>query len=183
MTNAPEHSEQHRTAFISAMRGVGTSVTVVTTNGKAGRHGATVSAFCSVSADPPTILVCLNGSSGIADAVAENDRFNVNILRADQEAIARRFAGHDDGHVTDRFAGHDDGHVTDRFDNIDCGASDIPEITGSMILCCEAQSLVPSTSHTIVIARVHTVKHPHLAPLAYLNGDFHQLVRTKANSE
>jgi len=45
MTNAPEHSEQHRTAFISAMRGVGTSVTVVTTNGKAGRRGATVSAF------------------------------------------------------------------------------------------------------------------------------------------
>ena len=171
MTNAPEHSEQHRTAFISAMRGVGASVTVVTTNGKAGRRGATVSAFCSVSADPPTILVCLNGSSGIADAVAENGRFNVNILRADQEAIARRFAGHDDG------------HVTDRFDNIDCGASDIPEITGSMILCCETQSLVPSTSHTIVIARVHAVKHPHLAPLAYLNGDFHQLVRTKANSE
>ena len=171
MTNAPEHSEQHRTAFISAMRGVGTSVTVVTTNGKAGRHGATVSAFCSVSADPPTILVCLNGSSGIADAVAENGRFNVNILRADQEAIARRFAGHDDG------------HVTDRFDNIDCGASDIPEITGSMILCCETQSLVPSTSHTIVIARVYAVKQPHLAPLAYLNGDFHQLVRTKANSE
>ena len=171
MTNAPEHSEQHRTAFISAMRGVGASVTVVTTNGKAGRHGATVSAFCSVSADPPTILVCLNGSSGIADAVAENGRFNVNILRADQEAIARRFAGHDDG------------HVTDRFDNIDCGASDIPEITGSMILCCETQSLVPSTSHTIVIARVYAVKQPHLAPLAYLNGDFHQLVRTKANSE
>jgi flavin reductase (DIM6/NTAB) family NADH-FMN oxidoreductase RutF len=171
MTNAPEHSEQHRTAFISAMRGVGASVTVVTTNGKAGRRGATVSAFCSVSADPPTILVCLNGSSGIADAVAENGRFNVNILRADQEAIARRFAGHDDG------------HVTDRFDNIDCDASDIPEITGSMILCCETQSLVPSTSHTIVIARVYTVKHPHLVPLAYLNGDFHQLVRTKANSE
>ena len=171
MTNAPEHSEQHRTAFISAMRGVGASVTVVTTNGKAGRRGATVSAFCSVSADPPTILVCLNGSSGIADAVAENGRFNVNILRADQEAIARRFAGHDDG------------HVTDRFDNIDCDASDIPEITGSMILCCETQSLVPSTSHTIVIARVYAVKHPHLAPLTYLNGDFHQLVRTKANSE
>ena len=171
MTNAPEHSEQHRTAFILAMRGVVTSVTVVTTNGKAGRRGATVSAFCSVSADPPTILVCLNGSSGIADAVAENGRFNVNILRADQEAIARRFAGHDDG------------HVTDRFDNIDCGASDIPEITGSMILCCEIQSLVPSTSHTIVIARVYAVKHPHLAPLVYLNGDFHQLVRTKANSE
>ena len=70
MTNAPAHSDQQRTAFIHAMRGVAASVTVVTTNGKAGRRGATVSAFCSVSADPPTILVCLNKSSGIADAVA-----------------------------------------------------------------------------------------------------------------
>lgn len=131
MTNAPEHSEQQHTAFISAMRVVGVSVTVVTTNGKAGRCGARVSAFCSVSTDPPTILVCLNRSSGIADVVAENGQFNVNILRADQEVIARRFASHDDGHVADRFG------------NIDCGKSCITEITGSMILCCETQSLVP----------------------------------------
>ena len=68
MTNAPAHSDQQRTAFIHAMRGVAARVTVVTTNGKAGQRGATVSAFCSVSADPPTILVCLNKSSGIADA-------------------------------------------------------------------------------------------------------------------
>ena len=100
MTNAPAHSDQQRTAFIHAMRGVAASVTVVTTNGKAGQRGATVSAFCSVSADPPTILVCLNKSSGIADAVAENGLFNVNILRNDQAMIARRFAGNDDGQLS-----------------------------------------------------------------------------------
>jgi flavin reductase (DIM6/NTAB) family NADH-FMN oxidoreductase RutF len=121
------------------MRGVGASVTVVATNGKAGRRGAPVLALCSVSADPPTILVCLNGSSGIADEVAENRLFNVNILRVDQEVIAQRFAGHDDDHLTDRF-------------------------------------------HIIVIALVYAVKHPHLAPLGFLNGDFYQLVRTKHNS-
>lgn len=103
MTQVPKETRLLRTAFISAMRGVGASVTVITKNGKARRRGATVSAFCSVSADPPTILMCLNGSSGIADAVAENRLFNVNILRADQEVIAQRFAGLDDGHVTDRF--------------------------------------------------------------------------------
>ena len=170
MTKAPRESRQHRNAFISAKRGVGASVTVVTTNGKEGRRGTTVSAFCSVSADPLAILVCLNESSGIADAGAENRLFNFNILRADKEVIAQRFAGHDDG------------HVTDHFHNIDCGRSDIPEITGSMVLCCETQSLVSSTSHIIVIALVYAVKHPHLAPLAYLNGDFYQLVRTKHNS-
>ena len=103
MTNAPAHFDQQRTAFIHAMRGVAASITVVTTNGKAGRCEATVSAFCSVSADPPTILVCLNKSSGIGGVVAENGLFNVNILRNDQAMIARRFAGNDDGQVTDRF--------------------------------------------------------------------------------
>ena len=170
MTEAPQDFEQHRTAFISTMRGVGVIVIVMATNVKAGRRWATVSAFCSVSADPLAILVCLNESSGIADVVAENRLFNVNIVRADQEVIAQLFAGHDDG------------HVTDHFHNIDCGASDIPEITGSMVLCCETQSLVSSTSHIIVIALVYAVKNPHLAPLAYPNGDFYQLVQTKLNS-
>ena len=102
MTNAPAHFDQQRTAFIHAMRGVAASVTVVTKNGKVGRRGATVSAFCSVSTDLPTILVCLNKSSGIADAVAENGLFNVNILRNDQAMIARRFAGNDNSQLIDR---------------------------------------------------------------------------------
>jgi len=43
--------------------------------------------------------------------------------------------------------------------------------------------MVPSTSHTIVIARVIAIKSPHLLPLAYLNGAFHQLVPIKADIE
>ena len=171
MTKAPAHFDQQRTAFIHAMCGVAASVTVVTTNGKAGRRGATVSAFCSVSADPPTILVCLNKSSGIADAVAENGLLNVNILRNHQAMIARRFAGKNDG------------QLSDRFEKIDCGVSDIPEINGAMVLCCDTISLVSSTSHMMVIAHVTAVKNLHLEPLAYLNGDFHQLVPTKTDND
>ena len=51
MNEAPQDFEQHCTAFISTMRGVGAIVTVVATNGKAGRRWAAVSAFRSVSAD------------------------------------------------------------------------------------------------------------------------------------
>lgn len=42
-----------REECIEALRDVASSVSVVATDGAAGRHGATVSAFCSVSADPP----------------------------------------------------------------------------------------------------------------------------------
>ena len=58
-----------RERFVGAMREVAASVTVVTTDGPCGRHGATVSAFSSVSADPPTVLVCLHADSRIAKAV------------------------------------------------------------------------------------------------------------------
>src|SRR4051812_9405794 len=54
-----------RAHFIDAMsRGV-TGVTVVTTSGELGDFGQTVSAMCSVSADPPLLLVCINRKSPI----------------------------------------------------------------------------------------------------------------------
>ena len=49
-----------RNEFISCMRNLVSSVTVVTTDGKTGRHGATVSSFASVTADPPILSICLN---------------------------------------------------------------------------------------------------------------------------
>ncbi|MEQ9673623.1 MAG: flavin reductase family protein, partial [Roseovarius indicus] len=82
-----------REDFISAMRRVAASVTVVTTDGPAGRAGATVSAFSSVSADPPTVLVCLHAQSRIAGFVQENKRFCVNVLPERFSDIADRFAG------------------------------------------------------------------------------------------
>jgi flavin reductase (DIM6/NTAB) family NADH-FMN oxidoreductase RutF len=55
------------------MRRVASSVTVVTTDGAAGRFGTTVSAFSSVSADPPTVLVCLFAQSRIAKATGQGE--------------------------------------------------------------------------------------------------------------
>ena len=52
-----------------------------------------------------------------------------------------------------------------------------------MVVCCETISLVPSTSHVMVIAHVTAVKNLHLEPLAYLNGDFHQLVPAKTDND
>ena len=60
-----------RDNFLQAMRRVASSVTVVTTDGPHGRHGATVSAFCSVSADPPSVLICLRADSRIESRIQE----------------------------------------------------------------------------------------------------------------
>ena len=145
-----------REDYIRAMRGVASSVTVVTTDGPAGRHGATVSAFSSVSADPPTMLVCLRGGSRIAEAVARNGAFCINVLPHFQGAIA------------DRFAGRDDGCVSNRFDGIACdmASGPAPVLKGATGFSCHIEQVVPSGSHIIIIGNVVHIEAGASDPLA-----------------
>jgi flavin reductase (DIM6/NTAB) family NADH-FMN oxidoreductase RutF len=82
-----------RDTFIQAMRGVATSVSVVVTDGPFGRFGVTVSAVASVSADPPLALVCINRRSPAVRAIEKNRVLTINLLSAEQSAIADVFAG------------------------------------------------------------------------------------------
>ena len=156
-----------RTEFISAMRNVASSVSVVTTNGPAGRHGATGSAFCSVSADPPTVLVCLNAGSKIADCVKQNGLFRLNVLPDGASGIANRFAGLDDADVTDRF----DGMPV---------WGDVPCISGATSLACKVRQTTQEATHLICIGRVTEVTLGADLPLTYLAGRYHRLTQSEA---
>ncbi len=81
--------------FLEAMSRAANSVTVVTTNGIAGKAGVTVSAMCSVSVeDPsPTILVCVHNLSPACAAIRTNSAFCANLLSVDQSHISDSFAG------------------------------------------------------------------------------------------
>ncbi len=82
--------------FRDAMSRVVTAVHVVTSDGAAGRAGLTASAVASVSDNPPTVLVCLNGASRSAARLIANEVFCINTLGADDEDIAAAFAGRAD---------------------------------------------------------------------------------------
>jgi flavin reductase (DIM6/NTAB) family NADH-FMN oxidoreductase RutF len=153
-----------REAFIKSMGTLASSVTVVTTDGIAGCHGATVSAFSSVSADPPTVLVCLHGNSRIAETVNSNRLFSVNVLPVSEQEIANRFAGRVDSDSRNRFEG------------IDIEACNTgPVIKGSTTFCCEVTENIVSGSHTIFIGRVLEVKGAIPEPLIYYSGNYHHL--------
>jgi flavin reductase (DIM6/NTAB) family NADH-FMN oxidoreductase RutF len=94
-----------RQRFLSAMSHAACTVSVVTTDGPAGRFGLTVSAMSSVSAEgpTPTLLVCINHRSTAADALLANGVFCVNVLRDDQSHIADTFAGRTGTLVPDKF--------------------------------------------------------------------------------
>ena len=69
-----------------------TGVTVVTTNSKGIISGLTVNAFCSVSLDPPLVLVCVDLTSNTLPLIREGKNFAVNILSNEQEFLSRCFA-------------------------------------------------------------------------------------------
>jgi len=78
--------------FREAMSLYGSAVHVVTTDGPGGKTGFTATAICSVSDNPPTLLVCLNRKSQGSPLLAANRVFCVNTLGAGQEAISNMFA-------------------------------------------------------------------------------------------
>lgn len=95
-----------RSQFIHGMSKVASTVTVVTTDGVAGRAGVTVSAMSSVSADgtAPTLLVCVHHLSPAAPQILTNGCFCTNILRPEQSHIANVFAGLVEAHNGDKFS-------------------------------------------------------------------------------
>ena len=80
-------------AFRDALRHFPAGVTIVTIRAGEEVHGLTVSAFASVSPEPPLILICIDHRHH-AHGLLEQDgaTFAVNILRADQSGLSDRFA-------------------------------------------------------------------------------------------
>ena len=93
-----------RDAFLASMRRAATGVTVVATDGAAGRHGCTVSAMSSVSADPPSLLVCVHQKSPVAQAIMENGVFSVSVLGSDHRQVSEVFAGRVRTEIGSKFA-------------------------------------------------------------------------------
>ncbi|MEM6667355.1 MAG: flavin reductase [Pseudomonadota bacterium] len=89
--------------FRETMSAVAGGVTVLTTDGPAGRAGLTATAMASVSDAPPTLLVCVNRTARSHAALVENGVFAVNVLAAGSEDLAAAFAGAGDLPADERF--------------------------------------------------------------------------------
>lgn len=91
--------------FKEAMARLTGVVTVITTGKGDGRCGLTATAVCSLSADPPSIVACVNSAASAHDSIIANGYFGVNVLAPNQAWIADRFAGIDGSQGLSRFDG------------------------------------------------------------------------------
>ena len=80
--------------FRQGMRCLAGSVTVVALQGVGGTLlGVTATAVCSLSAEPPSLIACINKASLLASGLKRDAMFSVNILSEHQEDIASAFGG------------------------------------------------------------------------------------------
>lgn len=79
-------------AFREVMSGVATPVSVVTAMDDGRPHGTTVSAFSSLSMQPPMVLVALDRRSELLGLITSSLRFGINVLGGGQSALALAFA-------------------------------------------------------------------------------------------
>ena len=152
-------------SFRAVLGRFASGVTVVTARGADGRDaGMTVSAFCSVSLEPPLVLVCIARDASLHPLLADGLPFAVNILAGGQEALSRRFSGPD----PNRFEGI--GFVRGQR-----GVALLDDVLAH--LECRVVALHPAGDHTIVVGQVESaVVHPD-RPLLYYRGGYAQLER------
>ncbi len=152
-----------RQQFLHGMSHAACTVSVVTTDGVAGRHGVTVSAMVSVSADTPqpTLLVCIHHLSPVVSALLENGVFCVNVLRDDQ------------AHISDNFAGRSSARGAAKFD---CATwttqlTGAPRVVDSLVAFdCRVTASERVGSHFVVFGSVQDIFVAGTgAPLIYAN--------------
>jgi flavin reductase (DIM6/NTAB) family NADH-FMN oxidoreductase RutF len=149
--------------FKEALRLFASGVTVVTTrDADENLHGLTVSAFCSLSLEPPLILICIDKHTGSHHAFEESGGFVVNILRDNQEHLSDQFASP----LIDKFAGVE--YVTN--------GSNLPLLKDALVnLECRLKSAFDGGDHTIFIGEIERSHISPGKPLVYCDGDYRKL--------
>jgi flavin reductase len=157
------------TSFRNAMAMLGGAVSVITTDGAAGRFGFTASAVCSVTDSPPTLLVCMNRLSHSNEHFKNNGSVCVNVLSGDHQELSGAFANRaltmDERFAITDWTTLESGApvMLDALVNFDCRISQVHEVGSHSIFYCEIQTIRQSGADE---------------GLVYFNRAYHRLCET-----
>lgn len=157
--------------FKLGMRRLASGVSIVTTSADGEPHGMAATSVCSVSADPPALLVCVNRNATCHDVIRRTGFFCVNLLRDGDDELARRFSTP---------AGRERRFLDRDWQSLSTGA---PALIGALAsFDAEVIEAVEAQTHTVFIGRVKATAlwQEDIVPLVYLNGQFDSLSGKRA---
>lgn len=149
-----------------ALRTLGGGVSVITAGDGAERTGATVTSATALSVEPPRMLVSLNRSSSTWPVVERYGHFAVNVIGADHQDVANRFAGVGGLRGAERYVGSE-------WTRLASGAPVLEDAVAA--LDCEVEEAIERHSHVILIGRVLSIRLGSGSSLLYQNGKYHAL--------
>jgi flavin reductase len=164
VSDAARHSvvdpaPDRRAAFLSAMRKVAATVSLVTTREDGTAHGMAATAISSLCADPPALLVCVKRSASVHGPISRVKWFCVNLLGEQHDALFSDFTARQGS------ARFDVGHWIDGPNGLPC----LADATATLI--CSLEQQVDYGTHTICIGRVESVAIAQSGmPLLYQDG-------------
>ena len=149
------------------------AVNIVTTDGPHGRVGITVSAACSVTDSPPTMLVCINQKSTNHDIFHKNGRVCVNVLSGEHEALAMDFSGATKVSMAERFA----------WDIWEEDDHSVPVLRDALVkIVGRVSSSVVRGTHSVIFIEVDRVEVDESAEsLVYFQRRFHRISASVAS--
>jgi flavin reductase len=151
--------------FKAGMRALAGAVNIITSMNAGHRYGMTATAVCSATADPPTVLACINKLATTHGAVTKSKAFCVNVLRSEDWELSTAFSGAQSGEA--RFKSRDWTRL----------ATGSPVLIDALVCfdCRVVKSLSHGT-HTIFLGEVEQVLFGKKGkPLLYSEGQYAKL--------
>ncbi len=147
------------------------AVNVVTTDGPHGRVGITVSAVCSVTDSPPTVLVCVNQGSAMHDILQNNGEICINVLSGEHEELARHFSGATKIPMEERFG-------WDIWEENSAGT--VPVLRDALVkIVGRISDRITQGSHSVLFVQVERIEvQEERDSLVYFKRQFHRLAVT-----
>jgi len=154
-------------SYRDAMSRLAGHVQIITVADGVERRGVTVTASCSVSDSPPTVLACLNGANPRNEIFTRSDSFALNLLGDEHRAMAHAFSGRDQLDMNLRFA-------LGQWTKLTTGS---PILTNAIAsFDCRLIEVKTIATHLVLFGEVVDVAiGPARPPLIYVDRGYHSL--------
>ena len=153
--------EPFKKEFLQAMRGITSTVTIVSAKDGENKQAMTATSVVSLSLDPPSMLVCINQEASIHEVMKEGLGFCINILSLGQENLADICSIK--GKEEQRFLVGNWSELENIPYNIDSQSN----------LFCNCVKAIEHTTHTIYLGEIIKVlNQSSFNPLLYKDGNY-----------